>query len=65
MRGPIAALVNAPIGGTFIKPEARRWVYWTKVSANTKVRMTSYLSTLYLFEGAMYKMDRDRAFANG
>jgi hypothetical protein len=28
-----------PIGGTFIKSEAQPRVYWTKVSANTKVRI--------------------------
>jgi hypothetical protein len=30
-------LTIAPISGTTIKPEARRRVYWTKVSTNTKV----------------------------
>jgi hypothetical protein len=35
----VAALTTAPIGGTFIKPEAGQRVYWTKVSTNTKVRI--------------------------
>ena len=34
-----AALTTAPIGGTSIKPEAGQWVYWTKVSIRTKVRI--------------------------
>ena len=34
-----AVLTVAPIGSTFIKPEAGQRVYWTKVSANTKVRI--------------------------
>jgi hypothetical protein len=33
----IAVLTIAPISGTSIKPEAQRRVYWTNVSANTKV----------------------------
>ncbi|MGA9128310.1 MAG: hypothetical protein WB425_09240 [Terracidiphilus sp.] len=32
-------LATAPIGGTFIKPEAGQRVYWTKVSTNTKVQI--------------------------
>jgi hypothetical protein len=35
----IAAPTTAPFGGTLIKPEAGQQVYWTKVSANTKVRI--------------------------
>ena len=34
-----AVLTDPPIGSTFIKPEAGQGVYWTKVSANAKVRI--------------------------
>jgi hypothetical protein len=30
-------LIVAPISGRLIKPEARRQIYWTNVSINTKV----------------------------
>jgi hypothetical protein len=33
----VAQFTTTPIGGIFIKPKAKRRVYWTNVSANTKV----------------------------
>jgi hypothetical protein len=35
----VAALTSASIRGTFMRPETGQRVYWTKVSANTKVRV--------------------------
>jgi hypothetical protein len=42
----VPALTPASIGGTFIKPEAQKWVYWTKVSGDTKVRVGHIAKTM-------------------